>query len=160
MYCIYTYSDPRDGIFYIGKGTLARAQSHLHNLNNNAMEKRVQSIKNAGLEVIIEIISQNLTAKEAAIAHQQALDTLGVYPDGPLLNKHKTRNGHSEIAKARMRKAWDGRRTDKKHMSIKEYAKKRSEWYAIGRWLEENDKGTYDFVRAHISEVLAHEVKL
>jgi hypothetical protein len=67
-YYTYVYYDPRKNPpepIYVGKGKGKRYLSHLKKTHNQFFERKLNKIKSAGLEPIIEKIHVNLTCDEA-----------------------------------------------------------------------------------------------
>jgi hypothetical protein len=84
QYYVYSLSDPLTGdIFYIGKGCGNRINHHLLGaLDENTKEsekiKKIRDIKNAGLEVKLDIIRHGLTEKESFEVESALIDTIGM----------------------------------------------------------------------------------
>lgn len=71
----YTYQliDPRNGKpFYVGKGKGARLRAHLKEKGKSKKHQRIQEIKEAGLEVVCEII-KHFVSEDAAYNHEKSL---------------------------------------------------------------------------------------
>jgi hypothetical protein len=76
-YYVYAFVDPTNQeIFYIGKGKKARAQYHLkykyYHEHNNFKKGRINKIKAAGKEPLLEIIEKDLT-EDAALQLEASL---------------------------------------------------------------------------------------
>ena len=64
-YYVYLYIDPRnDEIFYVGKGQNNRAFSHLSESSESDKVKRIEDIRNEGLEPRIEILIHGIESDE------------------------------------------------------------------------------------------------
>ena len=60
-YYVYCYIDPRNlEIFYYGKGTGDRSESHLLAESKSEMATRITQIRSSGVEPIIRIIATDL----------------------------------------------------------------------------------------------------
>ena len=78
-YYVYLYIDPRTGRpFYIGKGTGARALSHLTETGESEKNEIIQQIRAQGLEPQIEILRYGLTENEALLLEAALIDFAGV----------------------------------------------------------------------------------
>ena len=95
---VYLYRDPRDGkIFYVGKGKGQRAFQHLVDEKDGVKRKKIQEIRNAGLEPKIEILVHALKDDEMALKIEAALiDLIGV---GQLANEMR---GYDAISHGKM----------------------------------------------------------
>ena len=95
---VYLYRDPRDGkIFYVGKGKGQRAFQHLVDEKDGFKRKKIQEIRNAGLEPKIEILVHALKDDEMALKIEAALiDLIGV---GQLANEVR---GYDAISHGKM----------------------------------------------------------
>ena len=95
---VYLYRDPRDGkIFYVGKGKGQRAFQHLSDEKDGAKRKKIQEIRDAGLEPKIEILVHALKDDEMALKIEAALiDLIGV---GQLANEVR---GYDAISHGKM----------------------------------------------------------
>ena len=92
-YYVYSLTDPRNNqIFYIGKGTGERYNSHLkeskENLANSTKSLKIRNILDAGFEVGIDIIFNNLSEIDAYHLEKVLVSRLGRIIDksGPLTN--------------------------------------------------------------------------
>ncbi len=86
-YYVYSLIDPRNNqIFYIGKGTGQRHNSHLkesrNNRTNSAKSLKIRNILDAGLNVGIDIIFDNLSE-----THAYHLEKILVLKLGRILDK-------------------------------------------------------------------------
>lgn len=71
----YTYQlvDPRDGKpFYIGKGKDKRMLAHLKESGHSKKHKRIQEIRDAGLEPLCEVV-KHFKSEDAAYRHEMRL---------------------------------------------------------------------------------------
>ena len=77
---VYLYRDPRDGkIFYVGKGKGQRAFQHLSDEKDGPKKRKIQEIREAGLEPKIEILTHGLKDDETALKIEAALiDLIGI----------------------------------------------------------------------------------
>ncbi|NDA27025.1 MAG: hypothetical protein EBZ05_09410 [Verrucomicrobia bacterium] len=77
---VYLYRDPRDGkIFYVGKGKGQRAFQHLSDEKDGPKNRKIQEIREAGLEPKIEILTHGLKDDETALKIEAALiDLIGI----------------------------------------------------------------------------------
>ena len=67
-YYVYCYIDPRNlEIFYYGKGTGDRSESHLLAQGKSEMATRIKKIRASGVEPTIRIIAADLTEDQALI---------------------------------------------------------------------------------------------
>lgn len=77
-YYVYVYIDPRNlEEFYYGKGKGDRKKAHLSEFNGSEKYKRIQAIKNEGLEPIIKVIAKGLSEKEALLVEKTLIWKLG-----------------------------------------------------------------------------------
>src|SRR5688500_13649392 len=77
-YYVYVYIDPRNyEEFYYGKGKGNRMYSHLDDNRDNEKVKRIQDIRQSGLEPIIKVIAANLTKEEAFLIETTLIWKLG-----------------------------------------------------------------------------------
>jgi hypothetical protein len=77
-YYVYVYIDPRNyEEFYYGKGVGARKYSHLSDNNDSSKTKRINAIREAGLDPIIRVIAKNLSETEALLVEKTLLWKLG-----------------------------------------------------------------------------------
>jgi len=95
---VYLYRDPRDGkIFYVGKGKGQRAFQHLVDEKDGVKRKKIQEIRDAGLEPKIEILVHALKDDEMALKIEAALiDLIGI---GQLANEVR---GYDAISHGKM----------------------------------------------------------
>jgi hypothetical protein len=79
-YYVYLYSDPRNGRpFYVGKGCGSRVLAHDWGRGNDRTERRLSSIRRAGLQPTIEILAHGLADSETALRDEAAvIDALGL----------------------------------------------------------------------------------
>jgi hypothetical protein len=78
IYYVYVYIDPRNyEEFYFGKGQGSRKTSHLSDNSDNEKSKRIESIKNEGLDPIICVIARDLSEEEALLVEKTLLWKLG-----------------------------------------------------------------------------------
>lgn len=77
-YCVYLYRNPMDHnkIFYIGKGTRSRPEQ-LNSRNPDTLAK-IEEIKSAGKELIIEILREGLDEDIAYSFESLAIDVIGI----------------------------------------------------------------------------------
>jgi uncharacterized protein len=95
---VYLYIDPRDGVvFYVGKGTGARALAHLKGLGETEKVERIAELRQLGKEPEIEILRYGLTENEAFLIECTAIELLGL---DRLTNRVK---GHHAAEKGRGR---------------------------------------------------------
>jgi len=95
MYYVYQLVDPRNNQpFYVGKGSGARAQTHLWQKGftpNPYKENKISAIRNEGLEPCIEIIAENIIDEQLAYDMEAAMiaryGRKGYDKDGILTNK-------------------------------------------------------------------------
>lgn len=78
-YYVYLYIDPRnDSIFYVGKGNGNRAFAHLKEESDKQKVKRIQEIRNEGLEPRIEILVHGLDDEIAKRIEASVVDLIGI----------------------------------------------------------------------------------
>ena len=77
---VYIYIDPRNNeIFYVGKGKNNRVFSHPNDTTENDKTKRIQELKNANLEPIIEILIHGINTDEAVQRIETSIiDLIGI----------------------------------------------------------------------------------
>src|ERR1035437_675200 len=77
-YYVYCYIDPRNlEIFYYGKGTGDRSESHLLAEGKSEMATRIKQIRASGVEPIIRIIAADLTEDHAFLVEAAFIWKLG-----------------------------------------------------------------------------------
>jgi hypothetical protein len=77
-YYVYVYIDPRNlEEFYYGKGQGARKEAHLVEESDSAKSKRIQAIRNEGIEPIVRVIARGLSEDEALLVEKTLLWKLG-----------------------------------------------------------------------------------
>ncbi|HEX4156737.1 MAG TPA: GIY-YIG nuclease family protein [Acidobacteriaceae bacterium] len=77
-YYVYVYIDPRNfEEFYYGKGKDHRKDDHLTDEADSEKTRRINSIKNDGLEPIIRVIARGLTQSDAFLVEKTLLWKLG-----------------------------------------------------------------------------------
>jgi len=95
VYYVYVYIDPRDHVpFYVGKGSNNRAWDHLRETSktteNIAKYQKIQSIRNAGMEPIVEFAYENIhDENEAYLLEDELIQHYGrtqLDHDGVLTN--------------------------------------------------------------------------
>lgn len=97
---VYQYIDPRDNMpFYIGKGKGRRKNSHLgengskQRRSNWDKIRRIKDIRNAGLQPIVDIISDGLSEDEAFALEIEMIEKYGRRLEGGILTNICT-GGH------------------------------------------------------------------
>jgi len=91
QFYVYLYCDPRctpPEPMYVGKGHGERAFAHLSWTHNPWLRRKIQRIREAGLEPLIEIVKENLTSEEALLEEQKLIARIGRadLAEGPLCN--------------------------------------------------------------------------
>lgn len=78
-YYVYLYIDPTtDEVFYVGKGRGNRAFAHLADPTENDKRRRIEAIRKAGSEPVVEILVHGLQTEEEAYRVEAAvIDLLG-----------------------------------------------------------------------------------
>lgn len=77
-YYVYTYIDPRNlEEFYYGKGVGSRKSAHIFDVSDSEKARRIQAIRNAGLEPVIRVIAAGLTEAEALLVEATLIWKLG-----------------------------------------------------------------------------------
>ncbi len=77
-YYVYVYIDPRNyEEFYFGKGRGSRKNAHLSDSSDTEKTRRIEAIRNAGLEPIIRVIARNLSEHDALLVEKTLLWKLG-----------------------------------------------------------------------------------
>lgn len=75
---VYLYVDPRDNKpFYVGKGTGNRAFAHLTDTSESPKVERIQQLKEAGHEPVIELLAFGLDEQTAFKMEAAAIDLIG-----------------------------------------------------------------------------------
>lgn len=81
-YYVYQLIDPRTNKpFYIGEGKDLRAWSHAafkSGCNNPHKDRVIQKILDAGLEVKVELLYENLTKDQSRLLEEQIIDEIGI----------------------------------------------------------------------------------
>ncbi len=78
QYYVYVYIDPRNfEEFYYGKGKGSRKFAHLSDDKDSEKTKRINEIKNVGLEPIIKVIAKGLTEQDALLIEKTLIWKLG-----------------------------------------------------------------------------------
>lgn len=78
MYYVYAVFDPRNCLpFYVGKGKGRRCFSHLRRSHNKTVRSRVCTIRDVGLEPVINILAQGLDEELAFLVEQEAISKWG-----------------------------------------------------------------------------------
>lgn len=101
---MYVYIDPRNlEEFYYGKGKGSRKNAHLLDASDSGKARRINAIKQAGLEPIIRVIASGLTQNEALLIEATLLWKLGKYTEniasGYFSGKFRPHNTmHAEIS--------------------------------------------------------------
>ena len=77
---VYIYLDPTkdDEPFYVGKGTEDRAFTHLDEQSETGKVKRINAIRSAGMEPIIDILAYGMSDAEACLVEACVIDLLGL----------------------------------------------------------------------------------
>ncbi|MCA9191083.1 MAG: GIY-YIG nuclease family protein [Planctomycetales bacterium] len=77
-YYVYVYIDPRNyEEFYFGKGRGARKLWHLNDSSDSEKTRRINEIRDAGLEPIIRVVARDLTEHDALLVEKTLLWKLG-----------------------------------------------------------------------------------
>lgn len=77
-YYVYVYIDPRNfEEFYFGKGRGSRKNAHMADSSDTEKARRINAIREAGLEPIIRVIARNLTEHDAFLVEKTLLWKLG-----------------------------------------------------------------------------------
>ena len=78
---VYVYTDPRNGKpFYVGKGCVNRAFSHLNDEHETEKAAKIRAIRRTGAEPNIDILRYGLTDEEASLVEAAAIDLIGFPP--------------------------------------------------------------------------------
>ena len=88
-YYVYALKDPRSNpakIFYIGKGTGTRAGQHLKAPDETRKGRLIQEILDAGHDVLVTILVDDLAEAEALKIEAELISALGVEETGGLLS--------------------------------------------------------------------------
>jgi hypothetical protein len=119
---VYLYTDPQGNVpFYVGKGKDGRAWDHTRPmaLKRSACGKRVEEIKNVGLEPLISFLATGLDEEFAFLIEEEAISLYKRIKDGgTLLNKTSGGQGGS---------GWQHSDESKKKMSEKAQTPERAE---------------------------------
>jgi hypothetical protein len=88
VYYVYALKDPRSNparAFYIGKGTGTRAWEHELRIDGSEKGRRIQEIRDAGLDVLTEKLVEGLSEVEALRIEAELIGAFGVVERGGVL---------------------------------------------------------------------------
>ncbi|MCE5273707.1 MAG: GIY-YIG nuclease family protein [Deltaproteobacteria bacterium] len=87
-YYVYALKDPRKSPalpFYIGKGTGIRAYEHALNIDKTRKGNRIREIHDAGHEVVVSILAENLSEVQALKLEAELISAFGTESTGGFL---------------------------------------------------------------------------
>jgi hypothetical protein len=85
---VYALKDPRVSPakpFYIGKGVGTRAWDHLLNIDQTPKGRRIALIREAGYEVLVTILCEDLTELQAIRLEAEMISSFGTEATGGML---------------------------------------------------------------------------
>jgi hypothetical protein len=96
---VYLYSNPLDNsVFYIGKGSGARALAHLEDVDKRKVQRIIREIRSAGKEPQIEILAHSLPDAATALkVEAAAIDLVGIGRLANLVRGHGARLGRISV---------------------------------------------------------------
>ena len=75
---VYRYTDPRNNeVIYVGKGKKQRVYSHLLKSSNKFLRHKIDKIRRAGYEPIIDFIATNIDEELAFLCEEEAIAKYG-----------------------------------------------------------------------------------
>lgn len=119
-YYVYALKDPTQNpasIFYVGKGTGARSEQHLHDAANPSANDRIQKIREAGLEPVVVHLVEDLSETDAYRVEAELIAAFGTQATGGRLTNNATPSGlraansrHLNVPEGAIELAQGGRR--------------------------------------------------
>lgn len=92
---VYIYIDPRNNRpFYIGKGNDNRLFAHLDDNSESENVRKINEIRECGLEPVIDILRYGLSDAEASLVESAAIDLIGkLHLTNKVSGYHSTSSG-------------------------------------------------------------------
>ena len=96
---VYALKDPHDNpakIFYIGKGTGSRSNDHLIQIDHTSKGMFIKEIINEGFDVIVTVLSDNLTEIQALKLEAEMISAFGTERNGGVLKNSVSPSGSAK----------------------------------------------------------------
>lgn len=108
-YYVYALLDPRDTParpFYIGKGQGTRHVTHLLKAESSSKGKRIQQIREAGIEPVSQILVTDLSEDQAYLLEAQLIGAFGTESSGGSLTNQVVPSGKRRSERAHVTLPW------------------------------------------------------